>query len=89
MCVERMEQCEDIGALAAEVGIHRRLLYRWRDQLDQVDREEGPPPQNSRELTLRKGVSRLPQKPEPSSNGLRQSSAARRNPDVITNPLFS
>ena len=59
MCVERMKQCEDIGALAAELGIHRRLLYRWRDQLDQVDREEGPPPQNSRELTLRKEVSRL------------------------------
>ena len=59
MCVERMKQCEDISALAAELGIHRRLLYRWRDQLDRVDREEGPPPQNSRELTLRKEVSRL------------------------------
>jgi len=32
MCVERMKQCDDIVALAAELDIHRRLLYRWRDQ---------------------------------------------------------
>jgi transposase len=59
MCVEQMKRCEDIGALAAELGIHRRLLYRWRDQFEQVDRDEGSPPQNSRESTLRKEVSRL------------------------------
>lgn len=38
VCVEKMKQCEDIGALAAELGIHPRLLYRWRDQFEQVDR---------------------------------------------------
>ncbi|HEX3232313.1 MAG TPA: helix-turn-helix domain-containing protein, partial [Pyrinomonadaceae bacterium] len=38
ICVEQMKQCEDIGALATELGIHRRLLYRWRDQFEQVDR---------------------------------------------------
>jgi transposase-like protein len=54
MCVERMKQCDDIVALAAELGIHRRLLYRWRDQLDPVEKGEWPPPQNSRESTLRK-----------------------------------
>ena len=59
MCVERMKQCDDIVALAAELGIHRRLLYRWRDQLDPVDKGEWPPPQNSRESTLRKEVSQL------------------------------
>ena len=59
MCVERMKQCDDIVALAAELGIHRRLLYRWRDQLDPVDMGEWPPPQNSRESTLRKEVSQL------------------------------
>jgi transposase-like protein len=36
MCVERMKQCDDIVALAAELDIHRRLLYRWRDQLDPI-----------------------------------------------------
>jgi transposase len=59
MCVERMNQCDDIVALAAELDIHRRLLYRWRDQLDAVDKGEWPPPQNSRESTLRKEVSQL------------------------------
>jgi transposase len=59
MCVERMKQCDDIVALSKELDVHRRLLYRWRDQLDPVDKGEWPPPQNSRESTLRKEVSRL------------------------------
>jgi transposase-like protein len=59
MCVEQMKQCEDICALAAELGIHRRLLYRWRDQFEHLDRDQGPPPLNSRESSLRKEVSRL------------------------------
>ncbi|MGI9066531.1 MAG: hypothetical protein ACR2HX_09010 [Pyrinomonadaceae bacterium] len=40
MAVERMKQCDDIVALPAKLGIHRRLLYRWRDQLDPVDSGE-------------------------------------------------
>jgi transposase-like protein len=40
MCVEQMKQCDDIVALAAELDIHRRLLYRWRDQLEPVDKSE-------------------------------------------------
>jgi len=59
LCVERMKQCDDLVALAKELDVHRRLLYRWRDQLDPVDKGEWPPPQNSRESTLRKEVSRL------------------------------
>ena len=59
MCVERMKQCDDIVALSKELDVHRRLLYRWRDQLDPVEKGEWPPPQNSREATLRKEVSRL------------------------------
>ena len=60
MCVERMKQCDDIGVLAKELGIHRRMLYRWRDQLAPVDKGEGPA-HNSREATLHKEVSRLKQ----------------------------
>ena len=59
MCVERMKQCDDIVALSKGLDIHRRLLYRWRDQMDPVEKGEWPPPQNSRESTLRKEVSRL------------------------------
>ena len=59
MCVERMKQCDDIVALSKELNIHRRLLYRWRDQLEPTEKSEWPPPQNSRESTLRKEVSQL------------------------------
>ena len=58
-CVERMKQCDDISALSRELDIDRRLLYRWRDQLDPPDKSEWPPRQNSRESTLRKEVSQL------------------------------
>ena len=60
MSVERMQQCDDIGALAKELGIHRRLLYRWRDQLAPMDRSERPA-SHLREATLRQEVNRLKQ----------------------------
>jgi len=59
MVVERMKQCDNILALAAELDLDRRLMYKWRDQIDPVDKGEWPPPQNSRESTLRKEVSQL------------------------------
>lgn len=58
MCVERMKQCNNIGVLAKELGIHRRMLYRWRDQLDPAEKSEGPPPQ-SREARLRHEINQL------------------------------
>ena len=59
MAVERMKQCDDIVALAKELDVHRRLLYRWREQLEPAESGEGPAPVTSRETTLRKEVSRL------------------------------
>jgi transposase-like protein len=55
MAVERMKRCENIVALSEELGVSRRLLYRWRDQLDPIEgsRQE-PPPESPRESTLRK-----------------------------------
>jgi transposase-like protein len=61
MCVERMKRCGNIRALARELNIHRRQLYRWRDQLDPVEKGDWSPPQHSGEATLRKEVSRLKQ----------------------------
>ena len=58
MCVERMKHCNDIGALAKELEIHRRMLYRWRDQLEPAGKSEGPPTQ-SREARLVKQVDQL------------------------------
>jgi transposase-like protein len=47
MVVERMKQCDNILALSAELGVHRRLMYKWRDQFDPVDKgEELPAPLN-------------------------------------------
>jgi len=54
MAVERMKHCENIVALSEELGVSRRLLYRWRDQLDPVEGGHEPPPESPRESTLRK-----------------------------------
>jgi len=33
MAVARLKSCENIVALSKELGVHRVLLYKWRDQL--------------------------------------------------------
>lgn len=38
--VERMKASHNIAALAQELGVHRTVLYQWRDQLG--PREQGP-----------------------------------------------
>ena len=38
--------------------MHRRLLYKWRDQLEPIDDGEGPP-ENGRERELRLQVIQL------------------------------
>ena len=58
MAVNRLMQCDNIVALAKELGISRRLLYTWREKLEPVPGDEGQPA-NAREATLRKEVSRL------------------------------
>jgi len=57
MAVDRLMQCDNSVELAKELGISRRLLYTWREQLE--PRESHGPPANSREATLRKEVSQL------------------------------
>jgi transposase-like protein len=59
MAVERLKNCDNILALSRELGVHRRLLYKWRDQLEPVDLPKESLPQNSREFTLRKEVHQL------------------------------
>ena len=55
--VERMNSCGNIVGLARELKVCRRILYNWRDQLD----ETNPPPGRSRELILRKQIIKLKQ----------------------------
>ena len=59
MAVERLKGCDNIVALARELGVHRRLLYKWRDQLEPMEESEGSLLHNSRVATLRKEVSQL------------------------------
>jgi transposase-like protein len=59
MAVERLKNCDNILALSRELGVHRRLLYKWRDQLEPVDVPKESLPQSSREFILRKEVHQL------------------------------
>jgi transposase len=59
MAVERLKTCDNIVELSQELGVHRRLLYKWRDQFDPFDLGEESPPGNSRESTLRTEIKQL------------------------------
>jgi transposase-like protein len=52
MAVERLKSCDNVVALAEELGVHRRMLYRWRDQLEPMDNGDAPP-ENVKERDLR------------------------------------
>ena len=58
MAVERLKGCENVGALAEELGVHRRVLYKWRDQLEAID-DGARPPENGKERELRLQVAQL------------------------------
>jgi transposase-like protein len=53
--VERMNACGNIVRLARELGVCRRVLYNWRDRLDDTNL----PAIRSRELILRKQILKL------------------------------
>ena len=38
---ERLRNCGDVTALAKEVGVHRTLLYKWRERME--TRQKGLP----------------------------------------------
>ena len=58
MAVERLKGRDNIVALSAELGVHRRLLYKGRDELEPMDDGQGPPA-NSKERELRLQVAQL------------------------------
>ena len=58
MAVERLQGCDNIVALSEELGVHRRLLYKWRDQLEPIDAGQGPA-ENSKEREMRQQVAQL------------------------------
>jgi transposase-like protein len=58
MVVERMKRCNNITALAEELGLERKLMYTWRDQLEPEHRGAESPVE-TREAKLEREVSRL------------------------------
>jgi transposase-like protein len=60
MVVERMKRCNNISALAKELGLDRKQMYTWRDQLDPEQRAERPPVE-TKEEKLEREVRRLKQ----------------------------
>jgi transposase len=37
MAMERMKNCESVTALAEELGIHRTVLYHWKNHLKAIE----------------------------------------------------
>ena len=58
MVVERMKSCNNITLLAKELGLERKLMYNWRDQLEPREGETKAPPQ-TREARLEQENRRL------------------------------
>jgi transposase-like protein len=52
MAVERLKTCDNIVELSQEFGVHRRLLYKWRNPFDPFYPGEESSPGNSRGSTL-------------------------------------
>ena len=59
--IEQMNACDNIVRLSRRLGVQRRLLYKWRDDLEALysQAESGLPALNSRESALRKELNRL------------------------------
>ncbi len=37
MALERMKHCENVSALAQELGIHRTVLYHWKNHIKAIE----------------------------------------------------
>jgi transposase-like protein len=59
MAVERLKTCDNIVALSKELGVHRRLLYKWRDQFAPFDESAEPVTGSSPQATLRRKLHQL------------------------------
>jgi hypothetical protein len=59
MAVERMRSSDNIGDLAEELGVTRRVLYKWRTKLDYLETREEAPRTSSHESFHRQQVHQL------------------------------
>ena len=59
MAVERLKSCDNIVALSKELGVHRRLLYKWWDQFAPFDENAEPATGSSPQAALRRKLHQL------------------------------
>jgi transposase-like protein len=55
--VERMKTCDNVAALAKELGVYRCLLYKWRERFAPIDEE--PAIGEATPVTLRRKLQQL------------------------------
>ena len=58
MAVDRLRKCDNVVALSEELGVHRRLLYKWRQQSDPAEADGALAP-DTREFTLTREICHL------------------------------
>jgi len=59
MAVERLRTCEDVEALAQELGVTRRCLYKWRRKLELVEPGEEASRPGTRTASHRREIEQL------------------------------
>jgi len=59
LAVKRFNSCENIVALAKELGIQRTLLYKWQKQFEAAEAIGDSIPGNARETRLRKELDQV------------------------------
>jgi len=56
-----MRHCDSVLELARELGVHRSVLYQWRDQLAPLDRTEWQATEEAQQWRLEQENRRLKQ----------------------------
>ena len=52
MAMGRLKSCGNVTALSKELGVHRTLLYKWRERMEAREAKEGGAAGDSGEIRL-------------------------------------
>ena len=52
MAMERLKSCGNVTLLSRELGVHRTLLYKWRERMQAREGKEGGPAVDTGERRL-------------------------------------
>jgi transposase-like protein len=59
MAMERLKSCGNVTALSKELGVHRTLLYKWRERMEARESNEGGGAVDTGERKLRAEIGEL------------------------------